>query len=152
MSDDRLIEAFENDTLSPEQLSHQGHLQLAFTYLTRLPLLEASLAMRDGLKRFAARIGQSGLYHETVTLAFMSLVAERRVLSPTLTWPEFLAAYPELCDRGLLEHYYPDGELESELARGCFLLPGRRVPASAALQPAPARTSLDRSRRHAGSP
>lgn len=33
--------------------------------------------MRDGLQALAGKLGKPDLYHETVTVAFMALVAER---------------------------------------------------------------------------
>jgi hypothetical protein len=78
--------------------------------------------MRDSLRRFAARAGKADLYHETITVAFVSIVLERMGRSPELGWEALLAANPDLCDRGLLSRYYPAETLASAAARQRFVV------------------------------
>ena len=124
MDDDRFLAAFEAGTLPPTLFDHRGHLRVAFIYLRRLPFLEACIAMRDGLRRFAARVGKGGLYHETLTIAFMSLVNERMQGDPASDATAFATRYPELSDPQLLRRCYGAPVLDSELARSSFLLAG----------------------------
>jgi len=125
MTDAEFLAAFERGTLPPEDFGHRAHVRTACLYLAQRPFLEACIAMRDGLRAFAARVGKEGLYHETVTVAFMSLVAERRAAAPDLDWEALLARFPELCDRALLARYYAPGHLDSAAARACFVLDER---------------------------
>lgn len=108
------------------EFNHRAHLRFAFILLRRLPFLEACIAMRDALKTFAVRAGKPNLYHETITIAFMSVVAERLAeLLPKgddLDCDAFLAANPDLSDRGLLHRYYPPDLLASPRARSRFIL------------------------------
>jgi hypothetical protein len=91
--------------------------------------------MRDSLRRFAARAGKANLYHETITVAFMSIVLERMGRSPELGWDALLAANPDLCERGLLTRYYRPETLASPVARQRFVLSGMRaVPAAGAAE------------------
>jgi len=125
MTDDALALAFEAGELPAGTFDQEAHVRVAYAYLRRLPFLEACVAMREGLKRFAARIGKPNLYHETITVAFMSLVNERMLGDRAADGAEFLCAHPELADRALLERYYDAATLHSDAARRAFLL-GRR--------------------------
>jgi len=129
MTDTEFLAAFEAATLPPQAFDHPAHLRAACLYLASRPFLEACIAMRDSLRRYAAHIGKAGLYHETITVAFMSVVAERRAAAPGLSWQALLERHPELCERGLLERYYEPARLASEAARARLVLNERVVAA-----------------------
>ena len=77
MTDQEFIDAFAAGRLDPAGFDHRAHLRAAFLLLRSKPFLEACIAMRDGLQALAGKIGKPDLYHETVTVAFMALVAAR---------------------------------------------------------------------------
>ncbi|HEY9104153.1 hypothetical protein [Chitinimonas sp.] len=122
MTDEDFLATFEAAALAPGEFNHRAHLRVAYLYLCRLPFLEACLAMRDGLRRFAVQIGKPGLYHETLTVAFMSLLAERIADAPGADWVSFADANPALFDRELLAAYYQPATLASEAARRRLVL------------------------------
>jgi hypothetical protein len=122
MTDQEFIDTFTAGQLEPAGFDHRAHLRAAFLLLQRTPFLEACIAMRDGLQALAARLGKPDLYHETVTVAFMALVAERM---PARDWNSFIARHPELCERGLLDGYYSKTLLVSGAARKTFAMPDR---------------------------
>ncbi|HEY5800220.1 MAG TPA: hypothetical protein VIT92_08360 [Burkholderiaceae bacterium] len=127
MQDHEFLAAFQDCTLPAGSFTHAAHVRAAYCFLRTQPFLEACIAMRDGLRNYAASLGKSMLYHETVTVAFMAIVADRMARSPALDWSGLLAAYPELSDRGLLDRYYDAELLATEQARACFALPLREV-------------------------
>ena len=135
MTDPEFLAAFESATLPAQAFDHRAHLRAACLYLADRPFLEACIAMRDGLRRFAASIGKAGLYHETITVAFMSVVAERMAADPGLPWDALLARHPDLCERGLLARYYEPERLASGAARARLVL-NERVRREAAASPA----------------
>jgi hypothetical protein len=122
MTDQEFIEAFEAGTLRPDLFDHRAHLRAAYCYLGHQPFLEACIAMRNGLQSFAGRVGKAGLYHETVTIAYMSLLAERMRGRPDAGWEALIAEHPELLDRHLLARHYRPGTLASPAAKACFML------------------------------
>jgi hypothetical protein len=122
VTDHEFLTAFEDGSLAAEAFDHSAHIRAAFLYLSRHAFLEACVAMRDSLRRFAARAGNGNLYHETITVAFMSIVSGRMERSPEFGWEALLAAHPELCDRGLLSRYYRPETLASPVARQRFVL------------------------------
>ena len=87
-----------------------------------MPFLEACIAMREGLKLVATKVGRSNLYHETITIAFMAVMFERMCLDQAADWENFLEHNSDLCDRALLTRYYTPSMLESPMARTQFLL------------------------------
>lgn len=69
----------------------------------------------------AARAGKPESYHETVTVAFLSLIAER--LDETRDFEVFAALNPDLFDKGILCRWYRSDRLASDRARHTFVLP-----------------------------
>lgn len=127
MTDD-LIRRFEDGTLPPAEFHHRDHVRLAWLYLEDEPPLAALTRFTAGLRRFAARIGKPDLYHETITWAYLLLIQERRARAePGETWEEFAARNPDLLTwkPSVLESYYREETLASDLARRVFVLPDR---------------------------
>ncbi len=129
--DQELLEAFESGTLAETGFRHRDHVRLAWLYLSRLPPAAALEKFSDALRRFAARLGKSGLYHETITWAYLLLIRERMERGgPGLVWDEFAAANPDLLTwkPSILDAYYLEETLRSDLARRVFVLPDRLDP------------------------
>jgi hypothetical protein len=127
MTDDELMHAFEAGRVPDGGFHHRQHVQVAWNYLRAHPLPEALARFCAALRRFAAAQGASGLYHETITVAYVLLINERLGASPTLDWEAFAAAYPELLDwkPSLLDRLYRPETLSSDLARRTFVMPDR---------------------------
>lgn len=128
MSDDEFLAALEDCTLPADAFRHRDHLRAAWAYLERMPFGAALDCMRATLRRYASNLGQPGRYHETVTVAYMSLVQAHRELQPAARWEDFMARNPELFAPGLLASYYDRATLESPLARRVFMLEPRTLP------------------------
>jgi hypothetical protein len=137
-TDDRFVAAFRDGSLPGEEFPHREHVRMAWLYLERHPTAEALVHFSADLRRFAAAKGNPGLYHETITWAYLLLIAERRVqqagqsIGPiggavAETYPEFAARNPDLFTwkPSLLERYYLAETLASPRARARFLLPDR---------------------------
>ena len=118
-----LVERFEACTLAPEEFHHEQHIYVAWTYLGREPLAAAAQRFITHLKRFADFHGKHGLYHETITWAYLILVNERMAEDG---WDAFRAANPDLFTGAAgLERYYRPETLRSPRARTTFLFPDR---------------------------
>ena len=117
----------EAGSLPPADFGHRGHLRAAFLYLRRQDFPGACVAMKRTIQRFAAALGKGTLYHETVTVAYLALIAERLAAEPLdLGFEAFLERYPELTSAEYFRRYYPAGELDSPEARATFVLPRPR--------------------------
>jgi len=130
VTDGELIAQFDNGELPADSFHHSDHVRLAFAYLTRFSPIEALNHFVEGLKRFAGRLGKSGLYHETITYAYFFLIRERMARMPDLGWQDFARENADLLEwkPGILGWYYRDATLKSDLARRVFVFPDRCIP------------------------
>jgi hypothetical protein len=125
MTDDELVQAFESGAL--ETFPHASHVRVAWCYLKRDPILAALPRFRAALQRFAAGKGKADRYHETITIALLLLIADRRG-DVGESWDEFAARNPELLEWPcpLLTKLYSADVLDSARARDVFVLPDAR--------------------------
>jgi hypothetical protein len=128
VTDDEFIASFEDCRLAAECFHHADHVKIAFLYLCRYPALEALQRFSTSLAKLAAANGKPGLYHETITWAFVLLIRDRmaRAGAPQ-TWSQFAASNPDLLNwkDNILKKYYRSETLSSDLARANFLFPDR---------------------------
>jgi len=75
MDDTTLLARFESLELAPGEFRHREHIRVAFAMLRGAEFGEAALRFRTGLKRFATAAGVPGKYDETLTWAYLALVA-----------------------------------------------------------------------------
>ncbi len=120
------LSAFESGTLEPASFPHREHVRLAYLMLGQYSFGEALARFSRGLKLLVAKAGKPEIYHETVTVAFLALIGERRMRSGQAGWEEFIAANPDLLDKRCIEQWYGPTELASDVARQTFVLPRRR--------------------------
>ncbi|PYQ46476.1 MAG: hypothetical protein DMF77_00695 [Acidobacteria bacterium] len=128
LADEALLAAFEGDGLPPGSFRHRHHVRLAWVFLERHPVLDVLARFAAGLRRLAAAAGKPGLYHETITWAYVLLVNERRAAPGTEEWLAFAARNPDLLawKPSVLEaRYYRQETLWSDRARQTFVLPDR---------------------------
>jgi hypothetical protein len=128
VNDEKFIQQFEACTLAADCFHHRDHVKLTWLYLQRHSLLETLQKLSEGIKRFAAARGKTGLYHETITWAYVFLIHERmKRAGGKQCWEEFAAANPDLLNwqTSILKSLYREETLRSELARRVFVLPDR---------------------------
>jgi hypothetical protein len=122
MTDDEFASAFENCELSNTSFHHRDHIRLAWIYLQRYGESEAAARIAISIRKFAAHHGKSDKYHETVTVAWMRLVAHAVQSSPG-PFDLFAARNPALFDKSTLAAFYSGAALQSEAAKNSFILP-----------------------------
>lgn len=127
LGDEELLAKFEQGTLPLGDFHHAEHLQVAFLYLRRYPLLDVLGRFPTALQRFAAAHGKAGLYHQTISWAFLFIVQERMAEVDAETWEEFAARNTDLFagKDAVLGKYYCEATLNSTAARERFLMPNR---------------------------
>jgi hypothetical protein len=124
MTDEELVAAFESAELPADQFTHAAHVRVAWWYLTHHSLPAALLRFATALLRFTAAKGATGKYHETITVAYMLILAERLADTRGLPWSEFAALNPDLFESpSVLGRYYRPETLASERARRSFVMP-----------------------------
>lgn len=114
MNDTDFVQQFESCELSPDLFHHADHIRLARIYLDQYGIDVATARFVEYLKKFAAHIGKSDKYHETITIAWMKLVAS--------TMPGNFSA---LLDKKYIETFYSPELLATDAARTQFVEPDR---------------------------
>lgn len=129
MTDQEIINRFESGAVPESEFHHADHVRLAFAYLRNHPVLSALEKFSAALKHFAACHGKTQLYNETITWAYIFLIAERMARSggEELDWDHFAERNPDLLvwKAGILTRYYEDATLKSDLARRTFIFPDK---------------------------
>jgi hypothetical protein len=129
------LRAFEAGAVDPAKFPHAAHLRLGYEMLERYSFGEAIVRFSRGLKLLAAKAGKPQIYHETITVAFLALINERRTRNGNGSWREFEANNADLLDKRCLEKWYGAEQLRSDLARRAFCLP-TPLPAPPVRRPA----------------
>lgn len=129
MTDQAIIHRFESGAFPASDFHHTDHVRLAFAYLKIYPVLSALEKFSAALKQFAACHEKDQLYNETITWAYIFLIAERiaRSREKDLDWNQFAERNPDLLvwKGGILTRYYEDITLKSDLARRVFIFPDK---------------------------
>lgn len=128
MDDAALFAAFEAGAIPSERWTHREHLRVAYLHLVRWPYGEALDRMRDGIRALNAANGvPAGLergYHETVTVAWMRLIADAlRRGDPAADSRAFFAGHPALADKFALRRHYSRGRILTAGAKEAFVPP-----------------------------
>jgi len=115
---------FVRGEIPAAEFPHREHLRMAFEMLRRHDFAEVVLHYSRALRAMTARAGRPEAFHQTVTIAFLSLIAERlERRGHAADFAAFLRANPELLEKSLLGRWYGPQRLASEAARRTFLLP-----------------------------
>ena len=125
-----LLDQMRADTLHTCDFSHADHIGVAYQALEEEPFFEALALFARGIQGAAARAGAADKFNATVTLAFMSLLAERRACGTYAGAQEFVQANGDLRRKGLLHDWYSPTRLASATARKIAILPDRSGPAA----------------------
>jgi len=121
LNDDDFLEAFQSCRLDKSQFRHADHLRLAWIHLHRQPFEEALRQVRVDVLRFAVHHNVPHLYHETITVAWMRLLATHH--EPT--FDEFLAKSESRLTKDLLFRFWSPELLDSREAREMWVSPDR---------------------------
>jgi len=130
LSDDVFLVAFEAAAIPLPQWDHLSHLRAARLLIAQMPLAAAIDEIRTRIRRLnqnnrVPETETSG-YHETVTIAFMHLVADAYVRDPGITSLDFCIRHAELSDSRVILRHYSRELLWSAAARARFLPPDRQ--------------------------
>lgn len=131
-----LVHGFETCTVPRSHWTHEAHLTVALYYVRRYPLSVAIERMRDGLHRLLDElIGDTSAYHETITVAWMHLIAA--FVAEADRGQPFSELALELHrrsgDKDALFTYYSRERLLSDEARRTFATPDKRPLSSPAV-------------------
>jgi hypothetical protein len=114
---------FVRGEADPASFSHREHVRMGFDLLRRYDFVETALCYSRALSAMTAKIGKPERFHQTTTIAFLSLIAERLEAFEGADFESFAQSNPHLFDRRVLTRIYRPERLASASARRTFLLP-----------------------------
>jgi hypothetical protein len=126
MTDDDFLAAFETATFARPEWTHEAHVRMARLYLLRFPFADALEKVRGGIRKLNAALGgPPDAYHDTITVAFVRIIADR--LDAGEPYDAFRDRNPDLFDRTLpaVLRFYTKEHLYTAEARRAFVEPDR---------------------------
>jgi len=122
LGDDEFLGAFHSCRLGISEFRHADHLRFAWLHLEREPFEIALERVRGGIQAFAKHHKLSGLYHVTITTAWMHLLATHEENS----FEEFLEVNESRLSSNLLHRFWTPEILASRDARSRWVPPDRQ--------------------------
>jgi hypothetical protein len=122
LSDEEMLTGFETGQLAPGNFHHCDHVRLAWICVRRFGLSQAEEKLLRGIRNMAERAGVPEKFLHTTTVAWVRLVAAR-LGGGNETFGNWIAEWPELMNKNILDHHYSAGILESSQARNGWLEP-----------------------------
>jgi hypothetical protein len=122
LNDAEFLSAFHSCSLPPSCFHHADHLRLAWLHVHRNSLDIAIDSVRSGIQAYARHLGKPGIYHETLTVAWVRLIASH----DEPTFDEFLRLNEHRLNGELLYRFWSPERLQSEQARKEWLAPDKR--------------------------
>lgn len=128
MNDDELIAGFESAMIPAADFNHRAHVRTAYLVIRRYGAAEALPRFRAGLQALNALHGapdelERG-YHETITVAFLTLIAAMiDAHGPGTDSQAFCEAHPHLLTPRVLRLYYTRDRIVSWTAKREFVSP-----------------------------
>lgn len=120
-----LARSFEAREVDPVAFRHREHVAVAYEMLRKHDFIEAAVKYGDNIQAIASKAGVPRKFNTTITFAFMSLIAERMATNEQTDFDSFIATNEDLLSKQLLLTWYSPERLQSELARGLFLMPDK---------------------------
>jgi hypothetical protein len=114
---------FVRGQIAAADLPHREHVRLAFQMLQHHDFPETVLHFSHALRAMAQEAGRPERFNQTITIAFLALIAQRMERAAGEDFAAFAAGNPDLFDKALLTRWYRPEQLSSALARRTFLLP-----------------------------
>jgi hypothetical protein len=113
---------FVRGEIAAADFPHREHVRMAFEMLRRHDFAETVWLFSWALRAMAAGAGKPQAFNQTVTIAFLSIIAERMELCGD-DFASFRRDNPDVFGKHALERWYPQERLNTAAAGRIFLLP-----------------------------
>jgi CDP-diacylglycerol--glycerol-3-phosphate 3-phosphatidyltransferase len=121
LSDEEFLDALDSCSLPLSSFRHGDHLRFAWLQLHRQCFDDALASVRSCIRKYATHHGVSHIFHETITTAWVKLLATHHEDS----FAEFIRINEMRLNRELLYRFWTPSALDSECARSGWLPPDR---------------------------
>jgi len=118
-----LTQQFEACDINPAAFGHEEHVRVAVDMLNAYGFADCAARYANCIRTISIAAGAPEKFNMTITLAFLSLIAERLAAAPTTDSDAFIARHPDLLSKSVLDGWYTQERLQSAAARQIFLLP-----------------------------
>ena len=108
---------------STERFGHREHIHLTWLAVRRHGVGDAIRLVSNGIQQTARYAGAPQKYNETVSRAWVELVAHHTEHDPAPDFDAFAAGNPALLDKRLLTRFYRSSTLASAAARTGWVAP-----------------------------
>lgn len=102
---------------------HREHVRMAFEMLRRHDFAESVWLFSRALRTMTTKAGKPQAFNQTVTIAFLAVIAERMESRAAVGFATFERDNPDVFDKHVLARWYPRERLAADLARRIFVLP-----------------------------
>ncbi len=147
MTDVELTRAVERCEI--KDFHHASHLHVAWVYLAESSSArQAANKMRETLRRFAAAVGKSQKYHETITLFWVHILSCAYAAKRGQRLEDIVHANPQFLEKNFPLTYYSPERLFSSEARTSWVEPDLKplsIDVIATCSSSPPRDAPDRS-------
>jgi hypothetical protein len=123
LSDEEFLAAFASCALPLTSFRHGDHMRLAWLQLHNHQQEEALALIRSGIRKFAAHNGVPHIFHETITTAWVKLLATHHEAD----FAEFINLNSHRLNGALLNRFWTPSVLDSEAARQSWVPPDREA-------------------------
>jgi hypothetical protein len=120
--DARFDELFEQVDTSGG-FHHRDHVHLTWLAVRRYGAADATELIRHGIQKLARYANAPQKYHETVSCAWVVLVAHHVAAHDDPDFESFIERAPELLDKRLLMRFYRSTTLAAEAAKRGWVEP-----------------------------
>jgi hypothetical protein len=120
------LERFVRGEVDSASFPHREHIRMGFEMLRRHDFAETVLHFSSTLRTMAARAGKPQAFHQTITIAYLSLIAERMSAADYADYADFdtfAGSNADLLDKSALARLYSPERLGADAARRTFILP-----------------------------
>ncbi|WP_395377737.1 hypothetical protein [Marinicella sp. W31] len=123
MNSIELTNEFEQCSIQAHNFGHHDHIAVAYELLKKYDFLKVIEIYSRCIKTIAGHAGVPDKFNLTLTLAFLSVIAERMEKDQEPNFVAFIRTNEDLLRDNPLNKYYSKKRLSSERARHYFLLP-----------------------------
>ena len=125
LSDDELLNQFQEKALNSTFFTHEAHLRLAWILIRKNGLKFAIEKIREQLLAFVIPLGAEEKYNTTLTVASMNMVHHFMQKTETDNFLNFIQTYPTLKYdfRSLLSKHYSFDIIKDERTRKDYIEP-----------------------------
>ena len=113
---------FLRGEIAAADFPHREHVRMAFEMLRRHDFAETVWLFSRTLRAMATRAGKPQAFNQTVTIAFLSIIAER-MEGCSGDFAAFQRQNADVLEKDALARWYPPERLATAAARRSFLLP-----------------------------